>query len=147
MKKSARSEAFKLMYERFNAPDMLYARSILARAYLNNKDGDFWKNNVPPEWRLVHFLNQVGHLVVGKRIDFDDVVLAYADHITRIGSRWGSELGSDYRENRYAPFLRLHKRVQASKTPRMFMTELDEHYDEEFWKCEASLSTYPKIER
>jgi hypothetical protein len=141
IKKSARSAAFNLMQGRYNAPDMLSARSILARDYLNYKQkGAFWNLNAAPTGKVVHFLNQVGYLVDEKRIDFVDAMLAYSDHVILIGDKWNETLGADHRENRFAPFMRLHEKMKKSNCPVMFKTPLDNYYDDEFWKCEANLS-------
>jgi len=147
MSKSARSALFELMNKRFNAPEMLYARATFARNYLDRKDkGEFWKNNTLPAWNLVHFLNQVGYLVCKNRICFTDVALAFGDHIIRIGDRWNETLTADHREVRFAPFFRLHQRVKESDIPRIFLTPFDEHYEDEFWSCEASLDAKARPE-
>ena len=147
MSRSARSASFELMNKRFNAPEMLYVSAKFARNYLDRKDkGEFWKNNTLPAWNLVHFLNQVGYLACKNRIDFTDAALAFGDHIIRIGDRRNEALALNANEKRYSPFFRLHKRVKESDIPRIFLTELDGHYDDEFWRCEASLDAHAKIE-
>jgi len=141
MKRSERSSAFRLMHERFNAPDMLYARSFFARACLERKkNGTYRDNKTLPGWGLLYFLNQLGYLVQKRRVDLLDVALAYSDHVMLIGNRWNEIIASNGNEKRFSPFFELHKRIKDLKIPRQFENELDEHYDDEFWRCEKSLA-------
>jgi hypothetical protein len=141
---SARSSAFQTMSGRFDAPNMRYARAVCAKTYLERKAqgvlGQIKNRYVPGQgWLIINFLNQLGHLVQKRRIGFRDVELAYSEYIMVIGGLWGQQLDEYFRDSRYAPFLKLYKKIKASPLPKSVKNDLDLYFDQDFWLAEASL--------
>lgn len=155
IEESRRTALFQLMHERFNAPDMRFSRATFARTYMGRYDKGgldrIVKNNTPPRhgFQIIEFLNQVGHLVQTRRLDSEDVVLAYSSHVLLIGSKWQSQLDEYFREGRYRPFLDLFALVNTIDQPKAFKTGLEQSWlpaQRAFWESEAALDPAAKSE-
>ncbi|HZB89368.1 MAG TPA: hypothetical protein VE291_11960 [Terracidiphilus sp.] len=150
MKISAQSSVFNLMFERFNAPSMLYARAVFAKTHLDRKENFGIKDTFLPSsgWLIIAFLDQIGKLVQDKKLGLDDVKLAYADYIAIIGHLWAKRMKGDEEQykTRYTAFLDLHERIETSRASQLFKSELDAFFDEAFWECEAALDQSAKSE-
>lgn len=150
MKESVQSATFQRMYGQFNAPNMLYARAVFAKTHLERMEnyglGRLKDGYIPQQgWRVVNFLNLIGHQVQSERLSFDDVEIAYAPHVQHIVGVWKGQLNQEYREFRFKPLLDLYIRVEASPQPKEVKTEFDP-LDKEFWESEACLDVNAKSE-
>ena len=148
MRISAQVATFQIMYERFNAPNMRYARAVLAKTHLQHKVEEPLKDLFIPSvgWLIIGFLNQVGKLIEDERLDFEDVELIYADHVMAIGERCGTRVNDESHLPRYAPFCNMYKKMKESNSSHVFRNELDVYYDRAFWECEESLDATAKAE-
>jgi len=146
-----RTALLELMYERFSAPNLRYARAVFAKTHLGRKRGngadEIRDGSVPQQgWQIISFLSEVGHLVEAGRLDFEDVELAFGANIQAIGGLWKKQLNQDFRESRYNPFLYLYEKTVASPLPKQFASELDLFFDEAFWESESALDSNAKSE-
>jgi hypothetical protein len=140
-----------LMNQRFNAPNLRFARAVLAKTHLGRKrDGGIGviKDRYVPHqgWQVINFLNEVGHLVQSGRLDIEDVELAFGTHIQTVGGLWKGQFDQDFRDSRYRPFLSLYEKVMSSPLPKAVRSELDLFFDEAFWEGEEALDSRAKSE-
>ena len=68
MEDAKRTALLELMNNRFNAPNMHYARAVFAKTHLDRNRGDALGKikdlNIPIQgWQIISFLSEVGHLV------------------------------------------------------------------------------------
>ena len=138
------------MYERFNSPNMLYARAVFAKTHLERKEtyglGKMKDAYIPLQgWQVVNFLNLVGHQVQAGRLIFDDAEIAYASHVQRIVGIWKGQLSMECREFRYEPLFDLDDKINDSDLAKEMKSELD-LLDDEFWESEAILDANAKSE-
>lgn len=143
IEESRRTALFQLMHERFNSPDMRFSRATFAKTYLDRYDRGgldrIVKNNFPPRhgFQIIDFLNQVGHLVQTRRLNPEDVVLAYSTHVQLIGSKWKAQLDDYFRKGRYKPFLDLCTVVNTTSDLKTAKTELEQNWvpaQRAFWE-------------
>jgi len=156
IEESKKAELFRLMFDRFNAPNVRFSRATFAKTYLERyyKGGldRFVRNNVPPRhgFELIGFLNQIGYLVQEKRLNSDDVVLAYSTHVQLLAWKWRDLLDDGCREEHYRPFLTLYDTVNAaSDRLRTLVTESDLGWvpaQRAFLESEAALDPLAKSE-
>ena len=150
MNESAQSAAFQRLYEQFNSPNLLYARAVFARTHLERMEtygrGRVKDGYIPQQgWRVVNYLNLIGHQVQTERLSFEDIEKTYASHVQHIVGVWKEQLSQEYREFRFKPLLDLYDKIEASPRPKEVKTELD-LLDNEFWESEACLDASAKSE-
>lgn len=154
IEESKRASLFQLMHERFNAPNMRFARATFARTQLDRGEGGgisiIKRHYVPRQgWQIIDFLNQIGHLVETGRLNSEDVVLAYGTHVQLVGALWKDQLEEYFRNSHYKPFLDLYGKVETSSQPKAIKNDIDRFWPKAqvaFWESESALDPNARSE-
>jgi hypothetical protein len=131
---------FRMMRDKFNGRDMLFARAKTAEDMLAQDKLSIMLGHPPAHCRkILAFFMQIQQMLKRKELDFEDVALEYGDYIMMIGSKFKSHLEASEVEPKYHDLLELYRGTTSSKRYRQFQDELATYFDKEFWECESSL--------